>query len=72
LTRDQRRGLVQELIAECDVWNGSGECLDQFLGGGKGRFGLFVAPLDLIEFSEVYGDAPQEALCALLPGISGD
>src|SRR5215472_4847379 len=56
----QYGGMLQEMSAEHSVWDGDGEFLDQFLGGGKGMLSLLVTPLGLIQLSEVDGNAPQQ------------
>ena len=60
LTRKQCSRLLQEMSTKSSVCDGSGEVLDQFLGGGKGLLRLLVTPLGTMQVSEVDGDAPQQ------------
>ena len=60
LARNQRSGLMQEMIAERCVWDRSSQFLDQFLGSRKGILSLLVTLLDLIQLSEVEGDTPEQ------------
>ena len=60
LMRKQCSRLLQEMSTKSGVWDGGGERLDQFLGGGKGLLCLLVTPLGVIQVPKVDGDAPQQ------------
>src|SRR5215472_10262971 len=56
----QRCCLLQEIRAEFGVWDGGGEFLEHFSGGGKGVLRFQITPLSMIQVPEVDSNAPQQ------------